>query len=718
MKDFATLKHFEPAEKLVEVLMQKTQNSNPNFFRISVAYYFAKVASMMRCDIDTHDRGLIPVSLYAMNLASSGHGKGHSTNIIEDQVVLPFREKFLNETFPIVSAKHIARLALKRAAKYQLDDDEMLEKLNKEFEGMGTLAFSFDSGTTAAIKQMRHKLLMANAGSVNFEMDELGSNLLGNVEALTVFLELYDVGKVKPKLVKNTMENKRVEEIEGRTPTNLLLYGTPAKVLNGGKAEEELMAMFETGYARRCFFGFDRSHNSKMELSPLEIYDMTTSKASSKYLDELAQRLTKLADPVNFNIKLEMSKKVSLLLIEYKLNCEKRANAMREHEDVKKAEISHRYYKALKLAGAYAFVDGAKGITEDHLYCAIKLAEESGEAFSQLLTRDRNYVKLAKYIADVDREITQVDLVEDLPFYKGSESQRRDLMSLAVAWGYKHNIIIKKSYSEGIEFLKGESMAETDLSKMTLSYSTDIAMGYKADHAPFDSLHKVTSAAGHHYTAHHFKEGHRISNKAIPGFNMVMIDVDEGISLSAAQLLLSDYKCFFATTKKHTAALNRFRIIFPLTHEVKLGPEEYAKFMENVFAWLPFKVDPAPKDIARKWESFKGEHHYQEGKLLDAMLFIPETRKEEQQAKRILDSQSMTNLERWFALNTSNGNRSNQLVKYALALVDNGYDIEGVRRSVMDFNSKLKEGLPEAEISATIMMTASRAITVRETNKQ
>jgi len=100
------------------------------------------------------------------------------------------------------------------------------------------------------------------------------------------------------------------------------------------------------------------------------------------------------------------------------------------------------------------------------------------------------------------------------------------------------------------------------------------------------------------------------------------------------------------------------------------------------------------------------------------MLFIPETRKEEAQAKRILDSQSMTNLERWFASNTSNGNRSNQLVKYALALVDNGYDIEGVRRSVMDFNSKLKEGLPEAEISATIMMTASRAITVRETNKQ
>jgi len=81
MKDLDTVKHFEPAEKLVKILMQKTQNNNPLFFRVLVAYYFSKVASMMRTDIQTHDRGIIPVSLYALNLANSGHGKGHSTNL-------------------------------------------------------------------------------------------------------------------------------------------------------------------------------------------------------------------------------------------------------------------------------------------------------------------------------------------------------------------------------------------------------------------------------------------------------------------------------------------------------------------------------------------------------------------------------------------------------------------------------------------------------------
>lgn len=714
MKDLTTLKHFEPAEQLVKVLMQKTQNNNPKFFRISVAYYFTKLASMMRTDIKTHDRGIIPVSMYAMNLASSGHGKGHSTNIIEDQVIRQFRDKFVNDTFPKLAETHIAKLAIKRAIQYDVDEDDMTGKLQKEFESLGTLAFSFDSGTPAAVKQMRHKLLMANAGSVNFEMDEMGSNLMGNVDVLATFLELYDIGKVKPKLVKNTLENKRVEEIEGRTPTNMLLYGTPSKLLNGGKTEEELMTMFETGYARRCFFGFDRSHNSKMDLTPEEVYDMATDSSSAKFVDDLATKLARLADPVNFNIHLKMTKQISLLLIEYKLHCEAIAHKMREHEEVQKAEISHRYYKALKLAGAYAFIDGSREITEDHLYSAICLAEESGQAFAELLTRERNYVKLAKYIATIGREVTQVDLVEDLPFYKGSESQRKELMALAVAYGYKNNIVIKRSYSEGIEFLEGESMAETDLNKMILSYSKDITYHFKADYAPFDSLHNVTCKTGYHYTAHHYKDEHRLGTNAIQGFNMVMIDVDDGISFDSAQLLLKDYKCFFSTTKRSTDEKNRFRIIFPLSHIVKLNAVEYSKFMNNVFKWLPFNVDTGAKDNARKWASFNGKTYYQEGSLLDAMLFIPQTRKEEEQHVRYLDMQSMDNLERWFFANTDNGNRSNQIIKYALAMVDNGADIETVRTSILEFNRKLKESLPEEEIHSTIMITVTKAVTTRD----
>ena len=74
MKTYAEMEFNSTAERLVQILCEKTQNDNPLFFRVLVAYYFSMVASMMRCTIDTPDRGPIPVNLYALNLSPSGTG--------------------------------------------------------------------------------------------------------------------------------------------------------------------------------------------------------------------------------------------------------------------------------------------------------------------------------------------------------------------------------------------------------------------------------------------------------------------------------------------------------------------------------------------------------------------------------------------------------------------------------------------------------------------
>lgn len=75
MRDLSKVQHFPTSEKLVDILSKKTQNSNHKiFFRVLVAYYFSKIASAMRTNIRTHDRGVIPVNMYALNLATSGFG--------------------------------------------------------------------------------------------------------------------------------------------------------------------------------------------------------------------------------------------------------------------------------------------------------------------------------------------------------------------------------------------------------------------------------------------------------------------------------------------------------------------------------------------------------------------------------------------------------------------------------------------------------------------
>jgi hypothetical protein len=715
MRDLSTINYFDPAEQLVQILCQKTQNNNPLFFRILVSYYFAKIASMMRCDIKTHDRGIIPINMYAINLAPSGQGKGHSTSILEDQVLARFKEAFLTDTFPKIAEENLHKLAINRSSRKATDQQVELEKIQKEFERAGTLAFSFDSGTTAAVKQMRHKLLMAGAGSMNLEIDEIGSNLLGNTEVLNTYLELYDIGKVKQKLTKHTNDNIRGEEIDGRTPANMMLYGTPIKLFDGAKTEAELLSFLETGYARRALFGFTNGSCINKELTAEQIYDMLTNKDSNTYLHQLSFKLAALGNKVNFKRELLMTKEVSVELIKYRMHCEERAESLPDYAETRRAEMCHRYFKALKLAGTYAFIDGSADVTEELLYNAIKLVEESGEAFKNLLAREQNYVKIARYIATIDKDVTYSDIIEDMPCYKGTVAQKQELIILATAWGYRNNIIIKKIMSDGVEFLRGESLKETNLDEIYISYSNDIVRNYRFEKVKFDDLHKLTQINNYNWVTHELQQQYRTEDNAVPGFNLVVLDIDKGVDISTAQLLLKEFTYLIYTTKSHTKSQNRFRIVLPMSHTLKLDAKEFKEFMANVYDWLPFTVDDQTNQRARKWASWKGTHAYNKGELLDSLLFIPKTTKNDQIKKVINTQHSMNNLERWFINNTALGNRSNQLIKYALMLVDTGMEIDSIRNSVLALNSKLPEPMEETEILTTILVSATRAITKRNT---
>ena len=704
------MEYHPTSEKLVKILCEKVQNDNPLFFRVLVGYYFSVVASTMRCHIATHDRGDIPVNCFALNLSTSGSGKGYSTNIMKSQVINQFRQRFMDETLVVLADQNLPKLALKRANRKSTDPDEELVRVTKEFDGIGPLMFSFNKATVPAVNTMRHKLLMCEAAALNLQIDEIGLNLAESKDALGIFLELYDVGLVEDKLKLSTADNTRKEEIIGQTPSNMMLFGTPANLLNGSKTEEELYALLETGYARRFFFGYSHHEKTQDDRTPEDVYNKLTNQDSSAALQEISDHLCNLADIININKRLIISKATSLILIEYQLKCEREASTFTEYEQMKKAEISHRYFKALKLAGAYAFIDDSPELTEKHLYAAIKLAEESGAAFTRILTRDQNWIKLAKYIATVKRDITQADLVADLPFYRGATGLKTEMLNLAIAYGYKNNIIIKKSFNDGIEWLRGETLKPTDLNKMVISYSDDMTTGYANEHAPFDQLHKLTQVDGKHWVAHHLNGGYRNEENCIPGFNLVVIDVDGGVNISTAKLLLKNYKFLLYTTKRHTDDEQRFRIVLPINYELAMDAKDYKEFMSNIYSWLPFDVDTATNQRARKWLSNNGHYEYNDGDVLDALPFIPKTSKNEDR-KQLLESQgSMDNLERWVLNNIGDGNRNNLLLRYAMILLDGGFDFDGIRSRVVSLNDKTADKLTEAEIMSTIMVTVMKAI--------
>ena len=717
-----TKKQYHPfSEKIVDILVRKVNNDNRHFFRILVGYYLSKVASMMRCNIQTNDRDVIPVNTYVLNLMVSGTGKGHSTNILEREFVSHFKKEFLNSVFPRKAEENIEILAQERAQARVLTGQTILplseeyaiqkDKFQHHFERLGELAFSFDSGTSPAVKQMREKLLLASAGSMNLELDEVGSNMSANVDVLNTFLELYDVGFIKQKLIKNTAENIRSEELPGNTPTNLMMFGTPTKLLDGGRVEEEFKQFLETGYARRLLFGYTVDSHRTKYASAEERYAQMVDINLATDINSIQNAFTNFAKRP-FNPVLQMSKENSIYLIEYQMKCEAAADEFKDHMALHKAEMCHRHYKALKLAGAYSFADNSTELTQDHLDYAISVVEDSGEAFHLLMRKQGPYERLAHYLADCDNEVTQHELVEELPFYKGSETQRKDLMTLAMSFGYKNNIIIKRRSIDDIEFFIGETLIETDLDNLTTAISKDIAHDYQVNHPPFDKLHKLTTAEGYHYTAHGFVNGHRKSENAIPGFDLLILDCDGDVNISTVKILLEDYAFLVSTTKRHTAEINRFRLILPISHRLKLSSNEYSRFMINVFEWLPFPVDEAAKDIARKWASHPGHYEYNQGSVIDATMFIPETKRSDE-TKAQISATGVGNIERWFKTHTSKGNRANHLYRYGMVLVDAKMQLGEIVEKLLNFNNSLEVPLPEDQFMNSTVKSISKELTKR-----
>lgn len=705
--------YFPIAEQIVDAQCSITQVNDRSFFRNLVSFTLWQVASTMRASIHTQAFGSnIPINGYVLNLAKQGYSKNKSLSILNERVINLFTKRFLNATLPIIVEDTLNSLALKEAIKNNTDQEEELQKLQKEYDSFGEFLMSFDSGTKEGFKQFRRKQILVPIGSLNMIMDELGSNIMSVEDLLKAYLETYDTGDIKEKLVKNTKDNVRSKERNGSVPCNLLAFGEPTKLLDGDKVEEHFDKLLFTGFARRFLFGFGKYELTVSELSAKELFEQAKNAYNNPDLPKISAAFEKLADPINFNKKILIEENAEIKLFDYQKNCKALAKTLAEHEALKIVELEHRYWKVLKLAGAYAFVDQSYLISELHIDYAINLVEDSGEAFHRILTREQPYVRLAKYLASSNTAMTQVDLIE-AGVLKGSESQKRELITLAIAYGYKNNIIIKRFNIDGIDFILGESLKETNLDSIILSHSTQLADGYNPSIVKWDKIYKGVQANNIHWCNHHFIDNYRLEKNAIPGFNIVVLDIDGSISLDLVHTLLKDYTFLTYTTKRHTEDNNRFRLILPISHEVRLNDKDFTEYMKNVCNWLPFEVDNTHQR-SKKWLSNPSHYHYNEGELLDALQFIPKTSKAEENKKRYIDSSSLSNLERWYVNQMEEGNRSNTLIKYALLLVDMGLDEDTIQTKILNLNNKLQNKLDESEIQITIMRTVFKAIAKRD----
>lgn len=710
-----------PDHPLLEQLAHDTcpvgEDFNMSFYRVMVSYFFSKMASCMGAKIDAPGIGVVPVNCFAFALAPSGFGKNTVVGAIERGTMSGFKKRYQTETFPSMAEQSLYNMACDKALISGKSEEEELERMRKIFNAAGPYPFTAKKATASAIEQLRHKLLMAGSGAINLQVDEIGMNITDKfvMEGLTLFLELYDMGHTDAAVTKNTSENMRVDDIDGSTPANFLGFGTASKLFDGSHAEQAFMQLLDTGYARRCLFAW----GERRELDAIgdieDAYDAMIQRKTNSSVSNLVSHFTDLADQFKQDWMMEVPRETGIIHMAYKLMCGQRKKEIPIHEDIRRTEMEHRHWKALKLAGALAFVDESLEITEDHFLAAVKVVEGSGDALEKVLKPEKPHVKLAKYIADADEPVTHADLYEALPFYTTGQSARNEMMALAIQWGYKNNVIIKKHFEDGIDFFDGESLIETNIDDMIFSYSDHAAFHYTGEEDPvsFQDLEKLVSAEDLHWCNHRFDDGHRCNEKTVPGFNMLVVDVDGECTLDFIHEALADYTFMTATTKRHTPDAHRFRLIFPMSHILKMNQDDYREFMENFFLWLPFKVvDTASNQRSKKWLTNPDALvHLNEGQMLSPHPFIPKTSRNAEYRDQMKELGSLDNLERWFAQRIHTGDRNNQMIKYALALVDSGMELMEVQKRVFTFNNSLSNGLDQDEIETTVMRTVARRFT-------
>ena len=710
MIDYKSVPHHPIVEELVDLLVRKTKHSQREFFRVEVAYFLSTVASVLRTNIKSEDRGRIPVNTYTILLGNSGIGKGYSIGIMERKILGKFQNKFINELLPKFAEKNIIRHSQQIASRTGEDVGNVIDKYKGEYQAAGPYTYAFDSGTVPAIKQMRHKLILAGLASLNIICDELGMNLSSNMEVFATYLELYDQGLVKSKLIKNTKENKRNADIPGKTPANMLLFGTPTKLFDGAQTEQLFMSLLDTGYARRCFFAL--ADNSKLKYSPedaKDLYLQATNGTNSTIIDKYSNYFEQFADESFINKDILIPDDVAIALLEYQLDCENKADALPKYKELHRTELMHRYFKASKLAGVLAFVDKANSVSKVHLAQAIKITEESGKFFNKILIKDKPHELLAQYIAEIGSEVTQADLVEALPFYNKPQQAKADMLNLAIAWGYKNNILIKRNFQDGVELLSGESLKTTNLDELIVSYSEQFAEGYESDKAPFDQLQTLFQTKAMNWCTHAFKDNYRREENVIDGFNLIVLDVDTGVPISIAQEILSEWTYAIYTTKSHTDTENRYRVVIPTNYILKLDEDDFRTFMKNIQEYLPLGSDTSTHQRNRKWNSFSGGVYMaNKGELFNVLPFIPKTKQNDVYLNQRANAQpinNLTHLENWFMQRISTGDRNNQLLKYALMLADNNIELDVAINKVKYMNSLISNPLDHDELMRTILKT-------------
>ena len=700
---------YKIAQDKSEYIIPREMFENALFF--NTACMMGTKNIRIKMDTNYGEKIIIP-NYYGITFGPSGMGKNHVLNLTKDIYADIF--KLLVEVINKSVDDWIAEY------EEMPSEQKKVMKLHNYYVPIGS--------SHQGIQKIAQTLHNFGKGSVNLISDELGDSI-NKIDDIFIKLKTAWDDGVSEGTVNVGDNNSNYFTVEDIC-YNAMLFGSPAPFELDPKKKDKLLEIYVSGMARRSFI-YHNDHYKKSENRNKEFHKLSKSE-HDKYnsikkelvsfilniSDKQIVLPTKIKDKLSeYDIQKELSREDSMSLISESLG------------NVKKIE---------KLLGIIAVLDMSEVITEEHLQYAIDFTERMDATAEKSVEPKTIHESIYDYLCKC-RVSPKTSIIKNI---KGLTAKDFDEhMELVKQLAEQNGNTIVEQIDKNVVQYKVKMLSNTNLDKLIMSINEDTNYmnpeGFIAYACKFDKLHTLINQDVR-YSAGTFLNGYIKNENYEERQNMIMIDIDEGLSIEDVKTLFKDYYYLISTTKSHQKEKNgfkcdRFRLILPTASTFHLKAREYSEMYQNMLMALGLEAaDPKVKNASRwYYGNPNAEYYYNnnpELKLLDIRPFIPDSTENKQVVKNTEKYESKSIYEydydgsmseeefeeykkekrlegviRWYLNNTFKGCRNDMLFKLGCMLRDpNVLGLDEWESIMYNAANMISEPLPERDIQATI----------------
>ena len=558
-------------------------------------YKLATMVSNMRVKIAYQQgRNPAPINFYSILLMGSGGGKNSSLDTLNNWYFNSIYQR-LNNVFYDRRKKYIA----------SIPEDEKEDVVKSLAVWQPTVGNATEAGMT----HLAQTLFDIEFGVPSFEVDEIDKFISAKQEMIDNLFTSYDNGNWISKAIKS---EKTKAQVNGVAP-NFFGFGTYEALMLNDAIADVFRSKLQSGLARRSFFYREDDDKLPVLLNGSEMRELE-AKADELHKEsyKLAKQLLDLITPENEGLVLTMTDEAKDMMYEFKASSEMLATEFKD--SIMSAEFNGRHFKCAKMAGMYAFISGKKVVDVEDVGYAINLTVNSTESLKRIVRGQSKLERLYLRIRGLNRF---VDTNEALDFgiysstmTKGIKQHFLELEDLSYKYGDAYECMEIGSMLS----VKVRQLISTNSDSCIMSYSMPVrgdfnhGEGYIKREMSFDEIPAWITGEKICYAPIEFKGGKRNNESTQPLSNMIVLDVDDGMSMDYAKELFAEHYAIIAPTRNHGkekgGVINdRFRVILLADKYLSTSPAIYKEFMQNIARYYGVKIDEKCFDKAHIYYS-------------------------------------------------------------------------------------------------------------------